>query len=200
MTRSMLLAAMALALTSASSVAWGQAFDRQPGETDLAFATRALKLGEDAAPHVLTADWNGVPTLFVDYETAGGDPDRAERPLVAIRPQPAGGYRAVQVTLGEQEGGTPDIKAIGFARATHNPSKDLIVILAWPQMHYDVEGTLYEVRIFASPEPGQTALTPLRVSDKFGSGCDCRWRDGWSKRYRFKTIAAVQAELRRLGY
>lgn len=193
MTRCLLHAAMVFALTGASVPSYAQVPDRQPGESDLAFATRALKLGGGAAPHVLAADWNGVPTLLVDYDTDGGDPDRAERPLVAIQPQPSGGYRAVEVTRGEQEGGVPDIKALGFARATRDPAQDLIVILAWPQMHYDVEGTLYEVRIFASPQPGQTALQPLRISARFGSGCDCSWRSGAAKTYRFRTIAAVKA-------
>jgi hypothetical protein len=200
MIRALLTFAVMITIESAFSAAWGQALDRRPGETDLAFATRALKLGDGAAPHALSADWNGVPTLFVDYETNGGDPDRAERPLVAIQPQPSSGYRAVEVTLGEQEGGVPAIIALGFARATREPAKDLIVILAWPQMHYDVEGTLYEVRLFASPKPGEAALQPLKVSGRFDSGCDCSWRTGASKRYRYKTIAAVQAELKRLGY
>jgi hypothetical protein len=200
MTRSILLAAMALVLAGASSAAWGQSLDRRPGETDLAFATRALKLGDGAAPHLLTASWNGVPTLFVDYETNHGDPDGAERPLVAIQPQPPGGYRVIQVTLGEQEGGVPDIVGLGFARGTREPAKDLIVILAWPQMHYDFEGPLYEVRLFASPKPGETALHPVKISGRFGAGCDCSWRTGASKHYRFKTIAAVKAELHRLGY
>jgi hypothetical protein len=37
-------------------------------------------------------------------------------------------------------------------------------------------------------------------STHFGTVCDCNWRDGKSKRFQFKTIAAVKAELRKLGY
>jgi len=43
-------------------------------------------------------------------------------------------------------------------------------------------------------------LQPLKVSRHFGVGCDCGRRNGATTHYRFMTIAAVKAELRRLGY
>ena len=193
-----LLPVLILVLACAFTTARAQDITRAPGENDRAFATRALHLMGDAEPHVTAASWNGVPTLFVDYQTSGEYP---ERPIAALQRQPSGGYHAFQVTLGEQEGGTPDLVALGFARADHgSPAKDLIVILAWDVKHATVSGTLYEVRIFAPPHPGQQALTLLKVSEKFGSECECTWDDGTSKAFRFKTIAAVKAELKRLGY
>ncbi|MDR6531087.1 hypothetical protein J2800_001829 [Caulobacter rhizosphaerae] len=186
-----------LAFACLCAGARAQTLDRAPGESDLAFATRALDLPKDAEPHTTPAAWNGVPTLFVDYKTSDADP---ERPLVALQRQAAGGYRTIQVTLGEQEGGTPDILAIGFANADRDPERELIVILAWPQVHYDFSGTLYEVRLFDAPKPGQTELTLLPVSGKFGTGCECGRRDGPDEHYRFTTVAAVKAELKRLGY
>jgi hypothetical protein len=170
---------------------------RSSGESDGAFAERVLQLSQDNHVHVMAAAWNGSPMLFVDYETFDKDP---ERPLVALQQQPSGSYRIIRVTVGEQEGGTPDIAAIGFANADRDPAQEVIVILSWPQQHYDVEGTLYEVRIFDDAKPGVDTLPLLKVSDHFGTVCDCNWRDGKSKRFRFKTIAAVKAELRKLGY
>ncbi len=170
---------------------------RDAGESDLVFARRALHLDDDTALHVTAAAWNGLDTLFVDYSTAGDDP---ERPLVALQRAVDGSYRVVRITVGEQEGGTPDLSALGFAKAGGKTGEALIVILTWPVRHFDVDGTLYEVRIFHPPTPGQTAVTLAPASRKFGSGCDCAWRDGATKRYRFKTIAAVKAELRKLGY
>ncbi|HEY6432477.1 MAG TPA: hypothetical protein VIZ17_10885 [Acetobacteraceae bacterium] len=197
MKRPWLLIALFLALACVFTNARAQDLTRAPNENDLSFAKRALHLPDDADPHTTATTWNGRPTLFVDYQTSGDDP---ERPLVAFQQQPTGEYREIQVTVGEQEGGTPDISALGFANANHDPAKQLIVILAWPQRHAEVEGTLYEVRIFDDPKPGQHALTLLNISQKFGSGCDCQWSDGKSKHYRFKTIAAVKNELKRLGY
>lgn len=188
---------LVLALASLCAGAHAQTLDRAPGESDVAFATRALRLPKGADPHTTLATWNGVPTLFVDYTTAEAEP---ERPLVALQRQAAGGYRAIDVTLGEQEGGTPDVLAIGFANADRDADRELIVILAWSQVHYDFSGTLYEVRLFDAPKPGQAQLMLLPVSGKFGAGCECGRRDGPDEHYRFKTVAAVKAELKRLGY
>jgi len=192
-----LIPALALLLACGFTEARASEYSRTVGETDMAFAQRVLRIPDSGDPNVIAADWNGVPTLFVDYETTGDNPDRL---LVALQRQPDGAYRAIQVTDGEQEGGTPDIAAIGFANADRDPAKELIVILTWNQAHYDVGGTLYEVRLFDDPKPGQISLTQLKLSGHFGSECDCTWRDGSSKHYPFKTIAAVKAELKRLGY
>lgn len=186
-----------LACACAHSGARAQEATRAAGESDIVFAKRALHLSEESKPNVTAVAWNGVPTLFVDYTTSGEDP---ERPLVALQQQPSGGYRTLRVTVGEQEGGTPDIAAIGFANADRDKAKELVVILTWPTRHYDVEGTFYEVSIFDDAKPGQDALSLLKISDHFGGECDCSWRDGKSKHYRFKTIAAVKAELTKLGY
>jgi len=197
MKRLWLLVSFVLTVACGPTAARAQDFNRVPGESDLSFAKRVLRFSNDADPHTTAASWNGIPTLFVDYETTGEYP---ERPLVALQRRPNGEYRIIKVTIGEQEGGTPDVVALGFANADRDPAKELIVILAWPQVHYDVEGTLYEVRIFDDPKPDQEALTLLKVSQKLGSACDCGWRDGTMKHVRFKTIAAVKAELKRLGY
>lgn len=191
-----LLASLALTLACAFTDARAQDFDRAPGENDLAFAKRVVGFADNVDPHTTAVTWNRLQTLFVDYQTTEEYP---ERPLVALQQQPDG-YRTIQVTLGEHEGGTPEITALGLVNADHDPAKELTVILAWPVSHYDVSGTLYEVRIFDAPKPGQKALTQLKVSQKFDATCDCGWRDGTTKRFRFKTIRAVKAELKRLGY
>lgn len=186
---------LAAALLSAAGGARAQDIARRAGESDEAFAQRALNLPRGTEFNVLSASWNGAPTLFVDYVDKND-----ERPLVAFRHEPSGAYRKLTVTLGEQEGATPDIEAIGFANADKDPAKELIVILGWEQTHADVNGTLYEVRIFDDAKPGQAALTKLKISDHFGSECECDWSDGTHKRFRYKTIAAVKAELKRMGY
>ena len=197
MNPAMLFAGVVLVLAGAFGPTRPSGIERAAGETDAAFVGRALQLPPSADAHVTAANWNGVATLFVDHQTVAEYPERI---VTALQRQPTGGYRAIEVTVGEQEGGTPDIAAIGFANADRDPAKELIVILAWPQQHYDVEGTLYEVRLFDDPKPGRSALTPLRLSHRFGAGCDCGRRDGTSSHFRFKTVAAVKAALRRLGY
>ena len=158
---------------------------------------RLLGVKADEA-HVVPAVWNDRRTIFVDYLT--GPSEEPDRPLYAVQDQ--GGFlRATRVTVGEQEGGAADITAIGFANADRDPAKELVVIVTWDTHIYDVWGTFYEVRLFDDLKDGQTGLKPLsRLTRHFGSECDCDWRDGTKKRYRFKTIAAVRRELDRLGY
>jgi hypothetical protein len=194
-----------MAMLSVGGAARAQDLTRSANEGDEAFARRALHLTAEQAPHVVAAPWNGVPTLFVDYPVdKGGEMDR---PLAALMRQADGRYRLVQVTVGEEEGDTATFEGLGFADADHSGTKSLIAILSWSQRHGDlVNGTLYEVRIFAPPRPGQTALTPSKVSSHFGDGCECEHNDGGPKdkpyetHFRFKTVAAVKSELKRMGF
>jgi hypothetical protein len=180
------------------AAAQAQALTRAPAETARAFADRVLDLpkpkdGDDI--HVLETKWNGRSVLFVDY--LDGD----DRMVVALEQQPNGTYREVDVTDGEEEGGVASVGAIGFAKAEKGPDQQLIVILAWPSEHATAEGTLYDVRIFEDAKPGQTELTLLKpLSDKLSeNSCDCKI-EGEVNHFKFKTIAGIKAELKRLGY
>ncbi|MER8505182.1 hypothetical protein [Mesorhizobium sp. M0199] len=82
-----LLASLALTLTCAFTDARAQDFDRAPGENDLAFAKRVVGFADNADPHTTAVTWNGLQTLFVDYQTTEEYP---ERPLVALQQQPDG--------------------------------------------------------------------------------------------------------------
>ncbi|WP_420144014.1 hypothetical protein [Sphingobium sp.] len=159
----------------------------------------AHKLGLPAdAVNVTPARWNGRPFVFADYLT--GKPGQEERQLVMLdarMEQPP-----VSVTVGEQEGGAPRILAIGFANADRDHARELIAIMAWDIRHYDVSGTMYDIRILDDWKPGQHALSPMpsaeRLFDQFG--CDCGRRDGDDSTADIKTIAAVKQRLKRAGY
>ena len=116
--------------------------------------------------------------------------------------RPDGRYDQALVTIGEQEGGEPEVIAIGFANADRDPAAELVVMLRWPVRHADVDGSLYEVRIFDDLKPGQARPVYLKqVSERFAAhACDCGWSDGRRETYRFKTMALVRRELKRLGY
>jgi hypothetical protein len=173
---------------------------RAPDEAAKAFAERVLKVSPDNDDHAIEATWNGQRCIFVDYVRSGkgGDDERNVALLYPIAPQH---YREIDVTVGEQEGGVPDIAAIGFAKGRDAREK-LIVLLSWNQQHYDVSGTLYEVRLFDAPKPNEPVLAYLApLSHHFDSHtCDCDWRNGRSDRYPFKTIAAIKKELARIGF
>ena len=201
----LLLATTALVWAATVGAAQAQIVARLPGEADLPFAQRVLHVSAENQPHVVSAPWNGVPTLFVDYIATSSDGTSV--PLVALMHQSDDRYRVVNVTIGDEEGATATLAAIGFAEADHSGAKALITIFTWDTHHQgSVEGTLYEVRLFASPAPGQDQLTPMTIGSHFGVGCECWHGDGPPEHpesrthYKFKTIADVKRELKRLGY
>jgi hypothetical protein len=188
------LSLVAMMVVSVDAAAVGLV--RLPNESPAAFATRALSIPSDADMHVTAADWNGRSTLFVDY-VSGNDRD-----VAALEKEADGSYRKIDVTTGEEEGGTATVAAIGFATSKKDNVQALIVLLSWPVQHADVDGTLYEVRIFDDAKPGQSKLIYLAgASHHFDAdSCDCDRSDGKPTHYRFKTIAAIKQELRKIGF
>lgn len=143
--------------------------------------------------------WNRNPVVFVHYLTASSD--ETQRLLYVVHRDARGDLRQTRVTAIDEDGGLPEIAAIGFANADRDPARELIVIETWSQQHYDYGGAFYEVRLFDDLKPGQLALIPLdRVSKRFRFGCECTWRNGKAEQYRFKTIPAEQRELRPMGF
>ena len=151
--------------------------------------------------HTLETVWNGKRTVFVDYPAVGDEAGDNFLQLYAVQVS-EGGLVPIKVAEVEPDGGDPELAAIGFANADRDPAKELIVILVWPQSHYDYGGDFLEVRLFDDLKPSQSALVPLtKLSKHFGLGCECSFRDGRkNEHYRFGTIANVKRELRRLGY
>jgi hypothetical protein len=157
--------------------------------------------GDEADTHVQQAVWNGQDVAFVDFARPASQPEFDELALFVVSRNVADELEKAFVTAIEHEGGPPEIAALGFANADRDREKELIVIVTWPQVHYDYGGAFYEVRFFDNLAPGRSALKPLeRVSKRFAFGCECTWRDGKIEHYRFRTIAAVKKELLRLGY
>jgi hypothetical protein len=85
-----------------------------------------------------------------------------------------------------------------LANADKDKAQELIVLVAWPVQHYDVEGTYYQVKVYDDVGAGVHPLTAL--SKHFGEGCDCGRRDDKPDRFHYKTIAAIKKELVRMGY
>lgn len=163
-------------------------------------ALTLLKVDPEDA-HTVEATWNGLQTVFVDYPSVRDASGGTDREIYAVR-RSNGRLSAIKVAHVEQNGGDPEVAAIGFANADNDPAKELIVILAWPQVHYDYGGRFLEVKVFDDLMRGQSTLPPLsNLSKHFGLGCECSYRDQRKpQRYRFATIASVQKELRRLGF
>src|SRR5262249_27902476 len=147
--------------SSNSGARAAQLFDLRPSESLEKFAARVTGAEDDIK--LTQADWNGRSLIFVEYATSkpvrGGEEveiSDEDRILVALEKIADHKYRKADVTVGEEEGGTAQINAIAFANADKDPARELIVLLSWPVKHYDLEGTLYEVRIFDDLGPGRS--------------------------------------------
>lgn len=153
-----------------------------------------------ANEHVLRrVQWNGREQLFVDYpETAE---DYQSRTLALAEYDMLGGVHLQPVTFAEEEGGLPEFALIGTANADGDPAQELVVQLRWQIRHYDVVGTLYEIRVFdqLSPDGGSPVLL-REPSEQLGTGCDCDRRDEPDETYAFRTLTDIRGELARLGF
>jgi hypothetical protein len=196
-------------LTLLPSVALGaQASTPYAGESLEKFAARITGADQEGIK-ITKAGWNGRPFVFVEYTASkpikGGDSEE-DRILVALQRISDGSYRKIDVTVGEEEGGTAQVEAIAFANADKDPAKELVVLLSWPVKHYDVQGTYYEVRLFDDlrSNSAEKLIYLKTLSEHFNkTGCECARRDGagWKmEHYKFKTAAAIKQELKRMGY
>ncbi|MBV9044363.1 MAG: hypothetical protein JO348_09985 [Alphaproteobacteria bacterium] len=200
------IAAGALALSSMAALSLGTpgTLTRGAKETAQQFVERALGAKLDVGEYgdsLTETTWNGKPVIFATYVKGTGDD--AERVAVLFEKQADGHYRKLDVTTGEQEGGTPEVKAIGFANADGDAAQEMIVLLGWEQQHMGMSGILYEVRIFDdASKPGLTKLSYLKkVSNHFDAHtCDCTWDDQPAEHFPFKTIALIKAELKKMGF
>jgi hypothetical protein len=199
--------ALALLLPVCVRAADAPSFVPKSGESAQAFALRAAGAPAGDDTHVTSATWNGQAFAFVDYMVTGPIPGSSDteqdRKIVALAKMPDGSYRRMDVTTGEEEGGPATVEAIGFANADRDPAQELVVLLSWPVQHADVDGTLYEVRIFddvgAAPPPQLSYLKS--VSEHFGKdSCDCDRGDGKPEHYRFRTMAAIKRELAKMKF
>jgi len=196
----LLIAAASAVLVTPRAQPLPREVTRHPGETAAAFADRALDLPGDVDQHVTETKWDGRPVVFVDF-LRGADDDE-ERPVTALLQQaPGGPYHRLSVTIGETEGGAPDLAALGFANADADSAKELIVILVWRQMHGGGACMpIYEVRILDDAKPGLVALGQISSLKRHFNPENCRRGSQDGEQFPFKTIASVKAELKRMGF
>jgi hypothetical protein len=211
--------AVCLAFAAASSVVFAQARPLNP-----AAAKEVLGLSDEDA-QTTSAKWNGQPTVFVEYITDKaratvsdpvrwdeppsqhvdmwtGERDKEFRRVVAVQQGSDGKFQSTIVTDVQSDARFASVAAIGFANADRDRDQELIVIVQWETQGGVGGGIDYQVRLFDQPDPSKPYLPALEdLSNHFGVQFDGHTFDtGERVHARFKTIRAVQRELRRLGY
>jgi hypothetical protein len=197
-----------LLLLACAMNARAETYERLNGESAEAFVRRVGPAESELAHPVIETDvWRRDGTVIVAFyrhrmvlESGEGSYDVVSG--YAFIPEPAGRYRRILVGHMEPEGGDPEIRSVFFANADKGREKELAVIVAWDQHHYDVDGTLYGTFIYAGPgdiDAGSFVYLE-EISRKVSGACECGWRDGRHAISKFKTAAEVKARLRKLGY
>jgi hypothetical protein len=96
---------------------------------ELTAENAARLLGVDAAQtNTVATVWNGGRTLFVDFPVQ--TVDLAERHVFMVRAQ-GSTLRRHLVTIAGEEGGAPELAAIGFANADRDAAKELIILIKY---------------------------------------------------------------------
>jgi hypothetical protein len=200
-----------LAVVLQASIARAELVERNPSEADEDFMARVLGPSAELAQKVVrsTELAGGKPTLigFVTVWDKSEDHNEGGDFLVGhllIQMSP-GRYDHVKFTSCEEEGATPELLAIFFARTAKGAGRDLAVLCQWEVRHAVAEGTSYGARFYRLRETGSkmhvepaTALNKkfntddLVVEDKHG-----KWVS--TPKPTFKTVADVKKLLTKMG-
>lgn len=175
-----------------------------PQEEGVGVSYSSPKLIKDPVEGV----WNGVPVIIAPYtiEMTEKMIDRGRVDIqvntildvylyVALREPNQ--YRRVFVVTKLPEGGDAHLEKAFFANADQDPQEEMILLTSWPQHHYDVNGTMYEVSQYDNMS--DTATGGL-VGKDFTSECDCTTRTGEVNVASLKTETAIREFFKKLGY
>lgn len=183
---------------------------RQDHESAEQFAERLKPDGSTLTHQVIETKWEELPAIIALYDQPyqlliENDPGQQtyHKIVGAVFIQlDNNNYRETTFGVIDTEGGDPNIETVFFANADTDITKELIIIASWEQRHYDVNGTLYGTYVFDYKPTDATSTWRLmeEISKKLDGGCECSWRDGASKKAKFKTANDVKRELARLGY
>lgn len=154
-----------------------------------------------------SSEWNGKgKAIIAFYEHTVEEPSAGQtyRHIVSylFLPESDQSYQKILIDTFESEGGDPVIEAVFFANfGKSKPTKKLIIICSWLQLHYDFYGKLYATFVYDVPRPG-TTITQLKfeedISKRLEGGCECEWRDGTRSHAKYKTADEVKAELQKM--
>ena len=197
-------------LLFSTSLSNAQKIKRLDSETAEQFAQRQKPDSSELTSKVLETKWNSTPVIIAFYQETyklpkQNDPDQQDYLGIVgtiFIQSGSNSYRKYLIDIFDSEGGDPVVESVSFANADKDNKKELIIIVSWNQVHYDVGGTLYNTFIYDNLlNTDQTSLSLMKeLSEKLDGGCDCSWRDGLIKKAKFKTASDIKRGLTRLGY
>lgn len=184
--------------------------ERNPNETKEQFIERTKIHNSTVAGKIIDAEWNNSQVLTVFFlqmndnnklDKKNNDCD--ERLIVCIYVQKSPNYyNSYFIDTISCEGDSPMLKDAFFANADGDLDKELVLIIAWNQKHYDFSGVLYGSFVYDYyQENGNYRFSDLKdIADKISGGCECVWKDGSENKSLFKTANEIKEQLNKLGF
>jgi hypothetical protein len=187
-----------------------QTFQKAQGESAVDFIKKNVPHGltftSALAGQVIAADWNAVPSIFGfylhTYKLPGDDEEYEDVIGYVYRQTGNNTYERILIDTFENEGGTAVITAVFFANADKDTARELVILIRRGAHHHDIDGQLYETRIYDNILPGQhpAKLSYLKnISQKVSGGFD-GYQEGENVHSKYKTAREVRAGLKLLGY
>ena len=187
-----------------------QTFQKAQEESAVDFIKKnvpdGLTFTDALTSQVIATDWNAVPSIFGfylrTYKLPGDDEGYEDVIGYVYRQTGNDTYERILIDTFENEGGTAGITAVFFANADKDTARELVILTHRDAHHHDVDGQLYETRIYDNILPGQHTrkLTYLQnASQKVSGGFD-GYREGENVHSKFKTAKEVRAGLKQAGY
>lgn len=202
--------AVGLAVVLQAGIARAEPVERKSSEGDDDFMARVLgPLAELAQKVVRSTELAGGKLTLVGFVTVldksedhsqGGDV-LAGHLLIQVS---SSRYEHVTFMSCDEEGATPELLAIFFARTITGGGRDLAVLCKWPVRNAVAEGTLYGAQFYRLKETGPTIVVePITELDKKLETEDVSLKDRrgkWiTKRPTFRTVAEVKKLLTKMG-
>ena len=192
-------------------VAQPQIISRAKGDDKIAFLRKngppGLAFSENLVPQTIeTKEWSLRNAIIGFYERSyklqGDNYEYVDVLGYLFFPIDSNSYQRVFIDTFENEGGTAEIASIFFANADTDPAREMVILIKWPCVHYQIDGNLYETRIFnnvpASSIPRK--MVYLKQASKKVSGGFDGYREGENVISKYKTSQEIRARLKSLGY
>ncbi len=195
-----------------STLLWAQGLARGATESAKSFAEKNKPDHSEIVHHVIeTKEWSKEKTAIIAFYERNKEirvAEKTKKPYTFTAkeivgylffPTKDGLYRKILIRTFDEDGGEPEIRSVFFE--TVSGIRKMFIICAWPQIHYDYEGTFYSVYVFdppSTPLDNDALQEDQKLMKLFALQCDCTYRDGRVEKAKFNTAAKVRTALRAL--
>ncbi|MFX4153706.1 hypothetical protein ACOL23_02040 [Aliarcobacter butzleri] len=124
-------------------------------------------------------------------------------PILIIPTEQKNKFQKVELPPIKQEGGSPFVSSVFYVNIDNDIEEELLIIIRWPQRHYDYSGTFYKVYVYDFIKNKDNSFT-VQFKEDISKKLECSdivLRDGNKiNDCNFEDAKGVKRYLRKLGY